>query len=77
VQGVVKFDCVTECFKPEGKKKVTTVPFEAVKLFGLYVNTPPGKTSTLMFPDVDGGADGMEAGAVLVALEELLPAGGA
>jgi len=39
-----------------GKKKVTTVPFDAVMLFGLKMNCPPGPTLTLICPLVFGGA---------------------
>lgn len=45
-------------------------------LLWLYVSCPPAATSIFIFPVVDAGAEGAEAGAVLEALEEP-PAGGA
>lgn len=46
-----------------GKKKVTLVPFEAVRLLGLKTNLPWKATSTLTLPGELAGAEGAGAGA--------------
>jgi len=50
----------------DGKKKVTTVPLEAVTLAGLNTKLPPAATSTLTNPDVLAGAEGAAAAEELV-----------
>jgi len=72
VQGASKDDCVTEWAIPLGKKNVTTVPFGAVMLGGLYVSDWPEATSILICPGVLGGADGTFAGADTVPDEVLV-----
>jgi len=49
-----------------GKKKLTLVPFEAVKLAGLKTNLPWNATSTLTLPGELAGADGEAAAAEVV-----------
>lgn len=68
VQGAEKLDWVTEWATAElGKKKLTFVPFEAVKLLGLKTNLPWNATSTLTLPGVFAGAEGAAAAAAEVA----------
>lgn len=52
---------------------MTTVPFDALKLFGLKTRLPPGATSTLTKPAELAGADGALFEAELVVV--LPPAG--
>jgi len=69
VHGSAKEDCVTECATGEfGKKKVTRVPFGAVKLEGLKTKFPLGATFTKTLPAVFAGAEGTAAAVVAAAV---------